>query len=114
MELKERIFSIYCSITSDVMNAGHCIISSTNISSLINCSLYKTRKAIKELVEDGLLISDNESGYDEDEGMVYFYRGYRVTEKGRNTKQYKIESWKNSKIMAECFGGSAYGYYRVN
>ena len=111
MELKDKIFGIYCSVSSDIMNAGHCVISSNNISKLTNRSLYKVRKAIKLLVDEGLLIADKEGEYDEDSGYVYCYRGYRVTEKGRNTKAYKKESWKNSKIMAECFGGSAYSYY---
>lgn len=112
MELKDKIFSIYCSISADIMNAGHCIVSSNNISRLINCSLYKVRKSIKALVDEGLLVADKEGGYDEDSGYVYCLRGYRVTDKGRKTKAYKKEKWENSKIMSQCFGGSAYGYYK--
>lgn len=112
MELKEKIFRTYCSITSDIMNAGHCIVPTTSIANMHKVSLHKARKLIKELVNEELLVSDFEGGYDDDSCNVYCYRGYRLTDKGRNTTEFKQEKWTNSKLMSKCFGGSAYSYYK--
>lgn len=112
MDKKEQIFRGYCRIASDIMNAGHCIVPSTTIAKCFDVSLYRARKIIKELVSDGLLVADTEGGYSDYSCQIYCIRGYRITQKALFTREYKEEKWKNSKLMAKCFGGTAYGYYK--
>lgn len=111
VELKDKIFRSYCSISSDIMAAGHCILSSKYIAKRYNITLYRARKIIKELVADGLLVADYEGGYSDWDCMVHCYRGYRVTKRATQTREYKEEKWKNCKAMAKSFGGTAYSYY---
>lgn len=108
------IFKRYCAIDTNIMNGGHNVVSAPNMSRLLGWSLYKTRKVIKGLVNNGFLISGEEGGYDYDNDIVYCYRGYYITSKGRDSLIYKKELWKDCKACSEIFGGgSPYSYWEA-
>lgn len=109
----DNVLKIYCDISVSIMNMGHDILPSTYIAKKFNCSLYKARKIIKQLVEQGLLKSAMDSGYDEEYG-VYCIRGYAITDKARKTLIYKRCKWNEAKLCSQCFEdtGSAYSYWK--
>lgn len=106
------IFKSYCDISCNIMNAGHNIISAPNMSRLLGWTLYRTRKAIKGLKAKGLLTSGTDAEFDHEEGITYFYRGYHITPKAKDTLIYKRILWEDCKVCFECFGGgSPYSYW---
>lgn len=91
MDLKQSIFDYYCRRVawSDYVST----IPSTEIAKQFNITLYKARKIIKELVEEGWLVSNIEvlccyPHYDDDWYPPRIYRGYTLTEKGFETDTY--------------------------
>lgn len=61
----------------------------TVVAKSINESVYKVRKWMKELENDGYVKKDYEGGYDEYSGVIYCIHGYSLTEKGKETEYYK-------------------------
>jgi predicted transcriptional regulator len=69
-------------------------VPSTEIAKVFNITLYKARKYIKELVEEGWLVSNIEvlccyPPYDDEYYPPRIYRGYTLTRKGFETDNYK-------------------------
>lgn len=69
-------------------------ISSVAVSKHLGITLYKVRKVIKSLVEEGLLVSDiqvlySPPWYDDDWYPPRIYRGYTLTKLGFETECYK-------------------------
>ena len=75
---------------------------STSLSKICGLSLYKTRKELKVLKENGLVESDIECICN-DEGN-YILRGYTVTKKAEETEEYKKAFAEERKICKEIFG----------
>lgn len=64
------------------------IYSIKRLADRMNCSEYMVRKRIKELEAEGLVCKDYDGGQDED-GNVYCYHGWSITEKAVKTELYK-------------------------
>ena len=86
--MKDKIFEYYCQRTACVYNVCG-TIPSTLVSKVFKISLYKTRKYIKELVNEGLLVSNIEVFRDDYEYPPAIIRGYCLTKKGFETNVYK-------------------------
>ena len=67
-----------------------------------NLSLYQTRKQLKKLKEMGLVESCIECVVDEE--INFIIRGYRLTEKGKKTDEYKKAWDEERQNCKECFG----------
>ena len=109
---EKRVLKLYCNTSASIMNAGHNIIPSTYISKRLDCSLYRARKIIKSLVNQGLLESCIESEYSDYSEMSYIIRGYRLTQKGYESHEYKIAQWNEAKICSQVWGGTAYSWFK--
>ena len=91
---KEIIFEKYCELYS-IDESPYSCPSLFRINSWLVAkdfenkpSLYRVRKAVKELVSEGLLKKDIVGGQFED-GVAYCIRGYCLTEKATETDVYK-------------------------
>lgn len=96
-----EILYILCRHNVSIMDGWYPFLS-TVISKTLDISLYKTRKELKKLKEQGLVESciDIISG---DEGTCIL-RGYRITEKAKEMEEYKKAFEEERKICKECFG----------
>lgn len=111
---EERVLKLYCNSTVHIMNMGHNIIPSTCIAKHFDCTLYRARKIIKGLVEKGLLEAACENEYSSYDEMFYIVRGYRLTKKGRASKEFFKAQWREAKICSRIWGGgSPYDYLRA-
>lgn len=96
-----RVLYTLCRHNLNIMD-GWLPFPSTAISRILDISLYKTRKELKKLKEQGLVESCIDSISD-DEGTCVL-RGYRITEKAKETEEYKKAFEEERKICKECFG----------
>ena len=75
---------------------------STCLSEVCGKSLYQTRKELKKLKEQGYIVSDQYCEIDEDRN--YLVSGYTITDKAKETEEYKQAFEEEEKICRECFG----------
>ena len=59
---------------------------STRLSEICKLSLYKTRKELKKLKEQGLVVADRYCHIGEDSN--HLLNGYTITEKAKSTEEY--------------------------
>ena len=74
---------------------------STCLSQVCEMSLYKTRKELKKLKEQGLVVSDRYCEVGEDGN--YLINGYTITEKAKETEEYKKAYDEERWLCQECF-----------
>lgn len=101
-EDEKIVLSKICSHSVDIMN-GWMPLPSTFLCTVCNFTLYKTRKILKSLKEQGLIVSDRYYDQTED-GNIFCLNGYILTEKGMKTEEYKNEYDKERKIVLESMG----------
>lgn len=75
---------------------------STVLSEICNISLYKVRKELKTLKEKGLVVSNRYCEFTE-EGNILL-NGYTITNKAKETEEYKKAYEEENKLCKECFG----------
>ena len=75
---------------------------STSLSEVCGKSLYQTRKELKKLKEQGYIVSDRDCEIGEDRN--YLVSGYAITDKAKETEEYKQAFEEEEKICRECFG----------
>ena len=75
---------------------------STILSEVCELSLYKTRKALKKLKEQGLVISERYCEVGEDRNCLI--SGYTITEKAKETEEYKKALAEERKLCQEVYG----------
>lgn len=75
---------------------------STILSEVCELSLYKTRKELKKLKEQGLVVSARYCEVTEDGNC--FVSGYTITEKTKETEEYKTALAEERKICQEVYG----------
>ena len=85
-ELESKILQIYCKHNFNWL-CGYIPLPSTVIQSELNVSLYKVRKAIKTLKDEGYLKS--ETYVDKNDYGNIIVRGYIITEQAKETEIYK-------------------------
>lgn len=89
--MKEEIFNYICQRIA--WNLYISVIPSTEVAKHFNISLYKARKYIKQLVHDGLLVSDIQVLCPiphEEEYKPQIFRGYTLTKEGFETDCYQF------------------------
>lgn len=74
---------------------------STCLARVCEMSLYQTRKELKKLKEQGLVVADRYCEIGEDRN--YLISGYTITEKAKETEEYKMAFEEERKICQECF-----------
>jgi hypothetical protein len=98
---KDKIFALLCSHSCNIM-CGWVPYPSTVIhEQMPSISLYKVRKYLKALKQEGLVDSDLYVEYGEDRPILV--RGWVVTEKGRKTNEYRLAHEIERKLCKECF-----------
>lgn len=75
---------------------------STCLSKICELSLYKTRKELKALKEAGLVVSDRYCLVGEDGNILV--NGYTITEKAKETEEYKKAYAEEADICKKAFG----------
>lgn len=75
---------------------------STILSEICELSLYKTRKELKKLKEQGLVISERYCAVEEDGNCLV--SGYTITEKAKETEEYKKAFAEERKLCQEVYG----------
>ena len=90
--MKDQIFDYYCKRISSFMNPVG-VVPSTEIAKEFKLTIYRARKYIRELVDDGLLESKIEVLYypawDDEWYPPCIHRGYALTKKGLDSDNYK-------------------------
>ena len=76
-------------------------IPSTIIADELKISVYQVRKELKKLKEMGLVVSIMYC--DKTKFGNFIIRSYTITEKARDTKEYKTAYENAEKVMRECF-----------
>ena len=76
-------------------------IPSTTIADELKISVYQVRKELKKLKEAGLVVSIMYC--DINQFGNFILRGYTITEKAKDTKEYKTAYEESEKVMKECF-----------
>lgn len=75
---------------------------STILCETCELSLYKTRKELKKLKEQSLVISERYCEVGEDGN--YLISGYTITEKAKETEEYKKALAEERKLCQEVYG----------
>lgn len=74
---------------------------STYLSQTLGKSLYQTRKELKRLKEQGLVVSDRYCQVGEDRN--YLMCGYTITDKAKSTHEYKTAWEEERQVCKEAF-----------
>lgn len=90
-----------CLHSVDIMD-GWLPFPSTVLSKICEMSLYKTRKELKKLKDQGFVKSIRECMSD-DEGN-WIINGYTITEKAKETEEFKKAWEREREICKQCFG----------
>jgi hypothetical protein len=102
MSDKDKVFEILCHHSVSVMD-GWIPYPSTCIASTTGWSLYKVRKLLKELKQEGLIDSDIYVENSPDLDRPILVRGYVLTKKALDTEAYEIAWEAERKACQECF-----------
>lgn len=81
---------------------GYLPFPSTVLSKSCNLSLYKTRKELKKLKEQGYVVADRYTESTED-GQILL-NGYTITDKAKETEEYKTAFDTERKIVKDVWG----------
>lgn len=97
---KNSIFYILCRHHVSIVD-GWIPVPSMCLSRLTDMSLYKTRKKLKELKSQGLV--DSDLWVEPGEERPILVRGYIVTEKGKQTEEYREAYEEERDLCKKCF-----------
>jgi hypothetical protein len=103
-DIEKEVFKCFCRLYLDVMNYNTKLFPSTVIATIFEISLYKARKIIKTLVNEGLLQSGCDSWYDDYCEQQIIARGYTITEKAKQTDIFKEAEEAEEKLRKEIWG----------
>lgn len=81
---------------------GWVLMPSTVLSHILGESLYKTRKKLKSLKEQGLVTSGRYCNVTEDGN--YLISGWEITKKAKSTPEYDLAWNEERELCKECFG----------
>lgn len=114
MEITEQeVIDLYCNTTVSIMNMGRDIIPSTAVAKILGCTVYRARKIIKNLVSKGILEPACENEYSSWYEQYFIYKGYRLTESAKRSRDYRKAQWREAKICSETWGnGRPWNYYK--
>lgn len=98
----DEILLKLCRHNVSIMDGWH-PFPATCISRELGISIGKVRYHLKKLKEKGLVESVCEGGMTED-GEVYCLHGWHITDKAKETSEYKEAARKERDICMKCFG----------
>jgi predicted ArsR family transcriptional regulator len=75
---------------------------STMIAKQLNISVGKVRYQLKKLKDQGLVANDSHGGQTED-GEVYCINGFTITDKAKETEEYKKALLEEKRICKKIF-----------
>lgn len=90
-----------CRHNVSIMGGWH-PFPATTIADTLNISVHKVRYHLRKLKEQGIVQSFYEGGMTED-GEIYCYRGWRITEKAFGTIEYKTAHEEERELCKKCF-----------
>lgn len=98
----ERVFECLCSASCDIMDGWH-LISSKNIAKLLEIPQKDVLKELRRLKKEGLVYSSWENFYSEYYERWFITSGWAITEKAKQTEQYKRAWEREREVCQECF-----------
>lgn len=102
-QIRLKVFRELCRHDCDFMSCW-VPLPTTVIAQCQGISLYKCRKAMKQLVEDGLAVRTS-CVLDREDSLLP-YNGFHITEKGKKTQIYMYCALRSARIAAACFDAS--------
>lgn len=112
-KLKNDVFR-YIAYNDTILTLYPCPISSVMIAKKFDLTLYKARKILAMLKDEGLVEPTLEVVSPDDyDWRATILRGYRTTSKGKQTKIFKEEAEKMEKSVVDCFGDFMKGYAKT-
>ena len=100
---ESEVLIVLCSVAVCVMNPIG-IASARIIADNLKTSKYQVRKHLNSLKEKGLAEPMFSRIVDWEEETSMPYRGWGITVKAKETKEYSNEKEKEKKLLKECFG----------
>ena len=86
---KDYLFKYLCYCTASIsFGCDPKVYSAPQISRKLGVSTYRIRQLMHQLVSDGLVRRGHAGGMDED-GAIYCYHGYELTEEAKRTELYR-------------------------
>ena len=98
--MNDVLYALCCHCVSIMQ--GWIPMPSTCLSQTLGMSLYKTRKELKRLKEQGLIDSVRYCKVGEDRN--YLMCGYQITDKAKGTQEYKKAWDEEREICKKAFG----------
>ena len=102
MDDKDKIFYMVCRHCCSIMDGWIPYPSTIIHYQMPHLSLYKVRKYLKELKQEGLV--DSGLYVDQGEERPILIRGWLVTKAGQETEAFKKAYARERQLCAECFG----------
>lgn len=97
----DNILYKLCRHNVSIMDGWH-PFPATAIANMLKISVHKVRYHLRKLKEQGLVESFYEGGQTED-GEVYCLRGWGITEKAKETKEYQKAHEEERELCKKCF-----------
>ena len=101
--LKEVVFKNLCNSAVAIMNIHTALVSVPYLANRLQVSKYMVRKAMDELRKEGLVESGIDSWYDSWCEEQILARGFRITQKAKETEIYKAALTREEELISECF-----------
>ena len=98
----DKILYRLCRHNVGIMDSWH-PYPATAIAETLGISVHKVRYHLRKLKKEGLVDLFQEGGMSED-GKVFCYWGWTITEKAHSTAEYKKAYEEERKLYEECFG----------
>lgn len=102
-QIKQKVFRELCRHDCDFMSCW-VPLPTTVIAHCLELSLYKVRKAMKQLVVEGLAVKAA-CVLDREDSLLP-YNGFHITAMGKSTGIYMYVALRNARIAAACFDAS--------
>lgn len=99
-EMNEVLYHL-CRHCVSIMN-GFIPLPSTVLCKLCGLSLYKTRKELKNLKKQGYVVADRYTENTEERTILI--NGYTITDKAKETEEYKKAYQEERELCWEAFG----------
>lgn len=98
----DDILYALCRHNVSIMDGWH-PYPATCIAETLGISVHKVRYHLRKLKEEGLVYSFQEGGMEED-GQVFCLRGWGITRKAVDTKEYEKAFEEERELCKKCFG----------
>lgn len=97
----DEILYALCRHNISIMDGWH-PLPATIIADVLDVSVHKVRRHLRQLKKQGFVNDCHEGGQTED-GQVYCYWGWTITDKALNTNEYKKAHDEERELCKKCF-----------